>query len=267
MKRRIFFAILLIAAAWLAGQFVKGSEREAAEGPGRDELHETFELGPGARVEVRAINGPVRVETSDAATAEVHVVRTSATASALEHQRVFVEKTTSGFVVRGEGGGRGLWRRLFGRGGQVRQEVTLKVPRRTSLEASGINGRLEVGELQGHARVSGVNGRVEIAQPAADAEIHGVNGQVFLALARVGERGVSLGGVNGEVEFRLKGGVNADVEITGQNGGVTLNVPNLTSQERPHRSRLNARLGSGGPVIRITGLNGHARFQTIAPTD
>jgi DUF4097 and DUF4098 domain-containing protein YvlB len=74
-----------------------------------------------------------------------------------------------------------------------------------------------------------------------------------------------MNNINGDVEFRLRESMNADVEITGQNGGVTLNVPNVTRQERPDRSRMSARLGSGGSPVRLSGVNGNVKFQTMAP--
>ena len=264
MKRRIFFAILLIAAAWFAGRHFT-NRQQSAEAAGRDETHETFELQPGARVEVRGINGNVSVETTATTTAEVHVVRTADNGSALAGRRILVEQTSTGLVVRGERRGGGWWRRVFGGSAQAREEVTLRVPRRVNLETRGINGRVVVGEVDGSVEVGGVNGPVELGQASVRAELNGVNGQVTLTLDRAGERGIGMSGVNGDVEFRIRGVLNADVEVTGQNGGVTLNVPNVTRQERPNRSRMSARLGSGGAGVRLSGINGQIRFQSAAP--
>lgn len=265
MKRRIFFAVILIAGAWFAGRHFTGGHKSAATG-GRDESHNTFELRPGARVEVHGINGSVTVETVAATTAEVHIIRTAEDGSALADRRILVEHNSAGLSVRGEGGGGGLWRRIFGGGGgQSREEVTLRVPRSVNLEAHGINGRVAVGEIDGAVEVGGINGAVELGQASVRAEVNGVNGQVTLTLDRAGERSVGMNNVNGDVEFRLRGSISADVEITGQNGGVTLNVPNVTRQERPDRSRMSARLGSGGAPVRLSGVNGNVKFQTIAP--
>lgn len=267
MKCRLFLAILLIAAAWAVGRVVTERRTEAASGAGRDEFAQTYELAPGARVEVRAINGSVRVEAADTQTAEVRVVRTASSADALESARVVVEQTGGGLVVRGERNrGGNFFRKLFG-GGNVRQEVTLRVPRGVSFEANGINGYLTTGDLGGPVAVHGTNGSVELAQGSAQAEVTGVNGVVQLTLSSVSERGVSVSGVNGGVEFRLRQPVNADVRVNGNNGGVSLNVPNVTSQERPNRTRMNARLGAGGPVVSINGVNGGVSFSTVAPSN
>lgn len=267
MKRRIFFAVLLIAAAWVAGRVVTHRTASAVGGAGRDETRETFTLEPGATVEVRGVNGPVVVETSDATTAaEVHVVRTARSASDLEYGRVAVEARGGRLVVRGGGNVRGLWRWLWGVG-PVRQEVTLRLPRRVDFQASGVNGRVVVGEVAGSLELTGVNGGVDVMGAGGRASLHGINGGVGLTAARLGEDGVHLGSINGGVELRLARDANADVEITGLNGGVSMELPNVTSQERPrhNRSRYSARLGAGGPSVEMNGVNGSVRF-VAAPT-
>jgi hypothetical protein len=268
MKRRIFFAILLIAAAWVAGRVVTSRNAASGAGEGRDEFNQTYTLQAGATVEVRGINGPVTVETSETSAAEVRVVRTSRSASDLEYGKVTVEATGSGLVVRGGGNVRGFWRRLWGIG-PVRQEVTLRLPRRVDFQASGVNGRVGVGEVEGSVEMSGINGRVESAGAGSHAEFNGINGGVTLAASRLPRSGVEMSGINGGVEFRLGQGVGADVEITGLNGGVTMDLPNVTSEERSrhHRSRYNARIGSGGTSVEMHGINGSVRFVPAAPAN
>lgn len=268
MKRRIFFAIILIAAAWGVGRYMTGHKHDesAAAASGREELTQNFQLEPGARVEVRGINGPVTVETSDTATAEVHVVRTANNKDDLDYQKIVVEGSAKSLVVRGEGSKRGWWRRLWG-GGPVKQEVTLRLPRRVEFEARGLNGQVRIGEIDGAVEMSGINGRVEVAQSAGHAQFSGVNGGITFTLGRLDSNGVELNGINGNVEFRMREQVNAEVEVNGLNGSVSMNLPNVTSQERSNRSRFSARLGTGGAPIDLSGINGNVRFVSAAPTN
>jgi hypothetical protein len=83
MKRRIFFAVLLVAAAFFAGRYMTETKVESPDaasrnglGDGRDVIRKSFPLGPGARVEVRGINGSVEVNTAETDTADVQVTRT-----------------------------------------------------------------------------------------------------------------------------------------------------------------------------------------------
>ena len=266
MKGRIFVVVVLVVAAAFAGRWVTRSRR-STEMSNREETRQSFRLGAGARVEVRGINGSVEVNTSaDADTADVLIVRTATSADDLEYAKVYVEETPSGIVVRGENnGGRNFWRWLFGGGGQVKQEVTLTVPRRVELSTKGVNGPVEVGEVDGSVSVEGVNGRVEVAQSLGHAEIKGVNGGVRVGVSQLGSEGMDIKGVNGNVEIRLKENIDADINVKGHNGNLSLDVPNVTMQEREGHSNAHARLGAGGAQIEIKGVNGNVRFTSSAP--
>lgn len=265
MKTRIFLAVILVAGAAFAGRWMNRTVSPRASGGTRDETRQTFRLDAGARVEVGKINGTVEVRTADTDTAEVHIVRTASNAEDLEYGRVGVEGSPSSLVVRGErSGGGGLWHRIWNGGGQVRQEVTLTLPRSVELSASHVNGALSVGELDGSVEVSHVNGRVEVAQSAGRSQVSHVNGGVKVGVARLGDEGMEVSHVNGNVEVRLKQLVNADVEAEGHNGALTLNVPNVTMQERLNRSYTRARFGTGGTPVEIRGVNGNIRFESDA---
>jgi hypothetical protein len=232
---------------------------------GREVTRKTFTLDDGARVEVRGINGSVEVRTADTDTADVQVVRTGSS-EALEHSRLSIEGSASNLVVSCENndGGRGFWRWLWGVG-NVRQDVTLVLPRRVDLLTKGVNGPVRVGEVEGPVSVEGVNGRVEVAGSSGRVSMKGVNGQVKFAVSRLGQDGMEIKGVNGNIEVRFRELVNADIDVKGNNGGLTLNVPNVTMQEREGFSNVRARLGTGGAQIDIKGVNGQIRFESDAP--
>ncbi|HEV3470555.1 MAG TPA: hypothetical protein VG148_14625 [Pyrinomonadaceae bacterium] len=261
MKRRIFIAFVLVAAAFFVGRQVKrlkGSEQGAAAGR---ETRQSYRLDPGARVEVRGINGPVEVNTAETDTADVRV--TYSGGGPEDGPRVVVEHRPAELVVRGEGRGGDFWRWLRG-GGDTRVAVTLTVPRRSEVAAKGVNGPVEVGEVEGPVTVTGVNGRVDVAPAGGRTEVSGVNGNVKLAVTRISSEGLDVKGVNGNVEVFLRSSLDADLEVRGNNGQVTLNVPNVTMQEREGHSRMRARFGEGGAPISFKGVNGNVRFDSGA---
>ena len=261
MKGRIFLAVLLVVVALFAGRYVRRTG--VAGTSNRDETRQTQRLEAGARVEVRGINGQVEVRTADTDTAEVRVVRTGD----LEHGKVNVELSPSGIVVRGEhSAARGFWRWLEG-GGQVRQQVTLTVPRRVEVLASGINDNVQVGEIEGPVTVESINGRVSIAQTSGHFAARRVNGGIRVGVAGLGDAGMELSRVNGNVEVRLREALNADIETRRHNGHLMLDLPNVTAQEREGRRRSHARLGSGGTPININRVNGNVRFEATGWTD
>jgi DUF4097 and DUF4098 domain-containing protein YvlB len=268
MKGRIFVAVLLVVVAAFAGRWVSmtGSSSDSLDSSNQDETRKTVRLEPGARVEVRGISGSVEIKTADTDTADVLVVRTAANAEDLERSKVFIEETSAGLVVRGEKRVRGRFLRwLWGGGGQVRQQVVMTVPRRVDLLTKGINGPVEVGEVEGSVEVVGVNGRVEVADSSGRSEIKGVNGNVRFGVSQLGPHGMEIKGVNGNVEVRLKQLANADIEVKGHNGRLFLDVPNVTMEEREKHHSARARLGTGGSPVEIKGINGNVRFSSAAP--
>ncbi|HEX8352531.1 MAG TPA: hypothetical protein VF611_06525 [Pyrinomonadaceae bacterium] len=264
MKGRIFVAVLLVAAAALAGRWMNRAVAPRAAGT-REETRQTFRLDAGARVEVSAINGKVEIKTGETDTAEVHILRTADSPEALEYNRVTVEAEPSSLVVRGErGGGGGFWRWLSGGRGHSRQEVTLTLPRRVEVSASHVNGALSVGEVDGEVEVTHVNGRVEVAQASGRSEVSHVNGGVRVGVSRLGDEGMEVSHVNGNIEVRFREAVNADVEVERQNGGLSVNVSNVTMKERLSRSHSRLRFGTGGVPVRISHVNGSIRFESDA---
>src|SRR5687768_8717525 len=113
MKRLVIF-ILLVVLAGVAGVVVRSSSGSGtvaeirglvshnASGDVRDEIRQTFELAPGARVEVGGINGPVKIETANITTAEVYIERTASSQEALSRRKVTVEGYGDKLRIRGE---------------------------------------------------------------------------------------------------------------------------------------------------------------------
>lgn len=257
MKKRIAFVLLLVMLAAIAGSF-RGRIFGGGAGDARDESRQNFTLAQGARVEVSGINGTVEIETSDATTAEVYVLRTAHSSEALERQKISVEQTGERLVVRGEKGGWRFWRWMFG--GGVTQRVALKVPRQIELSVHGVNGHVVVGEVAGNIEASGINGKLELAQADGYSSVSGVNGKVEIAIRQLGERGLSLSGVNGGIELRLGNDLNADLRASGINGKVRSEIPNVTVESDRKERNFQAHIGRGGAPITLSGINGGVRL-------
>ncbi|HEY9405323.1 MAG TPA: hypothetical protein VIQ24_21915 [Pyrinomonadaceae bacterium] len=238
----------------------KGDHRnhDDSEFTEKDEVRQSYQLTPGATVRVSGINGTVEVETTSGSTAEVHVVRSARSRADLEHRKVILEHTGASLVVRGEN--EQERRYVRGENPQVRQRVMLRLPRQIDFTASGVNGKTTVGEVDGPVKLSGINGRVEVAQAVGYSELSGINGAVVVTIAQLGERGIRVSGINGSVELRFSDALNADLRVTGINGSVNADMPNVVVQGTVSRSNFNARIGSGGSPINVSGVNGRVRL-------
>ena len=234
-----------------------GGDDDRGDFAEKDEFRQTYQLSPGAKVEVQGINGLAEIETWEGSAAEVTVVRSARSREDLEFHKVIVEQTASTLVVRGE---KDRERSMLGRNRDVRQRVMLKVPRQIDLSVSGINGKVGVGEVDGPVRLSGINGRVDVAQARGYSDISGINGRVKVTITQLGERGIHVSGVNGGVELFFAEELNADLDVTGINGGVNADVANVTVMGKLDRQNFHAKIGSGGSPIRVSGVNGHVKL-------
>ena len=269
MKRVLIVVVLVIGAAsiglWRSHGGVRqtlsrtiGVEGDGSPGVSGDETRKTFELKPGARVEVQGFNGRVEIQTSDTNTAEVFVRRTGDNPSSLRRRELIIEQTSDGLIVRSKQNHVGIWDHLFGR--DPNEEVSIKAPRRIALALRGINGPVFSSDIEGPVEIRGINGRAELGAITESAEIDGINGSIAVGLNRLGERGVHIRGVNGNIELKLAAGLNADLTARGMNGGVKSEIAEVAVEKNDNWSRYSAHIGSGGAPIDISGMNGNVRL-------
>jgi hypothetical protein len=264
MIKRLIIVGLLVAIAAIAGivrsnsgASLKTLVSHNSAGESREEIRKSFELAPGARVEVFSINGSVNIETADTTTADVYVERVGASAEALSRRKVVVESDTNTLKIHGEKADVGFFARLFG--SNAWEKVTVKLPRQVDLLAKGVNGSVVVGDLDGPVEVRGVNGRVQIASTAGTASFKGINGNIVVGLKQLNPEGVTISGINGNIELRLSQDLNAYLDAKGLNGKVLSEIAGV-SVEKERRGRYWAQIGSGGNSINAKGINGNIRL-------
>jgi hypothetical protein len=261
MWKRLIIVTLLVAIAAIAGMVRahKGaglSDFKNATGQTREEKRESYELAPGARVEVFNINGSVNIETSDSKIADIYIERSGPSAESLNRRRVDIEYNSNTLKIYGSQGSTGFWARLFS--SSPSERVTLKLPRQIALLAKGVNGPVVAGDVEGSLEVRGVNGRVQVGSASGTADLRGINGTVVLALKQLNLDAVSLSGINGNIELRLAPGLNGYLDVRGINGQLVADGAPV-SIEKGRRGRYWAQIGSGGNSITAKGINGNIR--------
>lgn len=267
MKRIVILIVLVVLAA-IAGVVARSSSKADLRGlvshnhtgDVREEIRETYELSPGARVELIGVNGAVRIETSDTKKAEVYIERTASSQEDLNRRTVSVEATANNLRIRGEKE-RGFFSRFFGK--SAVENVTLKLPRQISLYAKGVNGSFVTSDIEGEVEVKGINGRVHVASAVGRANFKGINGNMVIGLKKIDLDGVNLSGINGNIELQLAADVNADFDARGMNGRLVSDLPNV-SIDKSKRGNYWARIGSGGIGITAKGINGNIRLTRTA---
>jgi DUF4097 and DUF4098 domain-containing protein YvlB len=122
-----------------------------------------------------------------------------------------------------------------------------------------VNGAFVTSDIEGPVEASGINGRVQIGSAVGRATFKGINGSMVVGLKKLDADGVSLNGINGNIELQLASDVNADFDARGMNGRVTSEIPNVQI-EKSKRRTYSARIGTGGNGITAKGINGNIRF-------
>lgn len=288
--------VIAVAAAILCcmgtarGQKAKPSGSDAFSES--DELQRSYQLVPGASVDVSSISGSVVIETSDTSMAEVRVVRTARSRADLAYRNVIVEQQASGLVVRGELEREGD----VPRGVKVRHRVVLKIPREVNLSVKGISGAATIGNINGPVRVENISGAARLAdvhgplvvtgvsgpltvgnvgdkvqltnisgdltvnRSVGHLELSGVSGNVTATIERLDQRGVLVRRVSGAIELRFADALNADVVANNVDGDLLLDLPDVSMQSTPVRTKLRARVGTGGLPISITEVSGKVKL-------
>src|SRR4030095_7776659 len=90
-------ALMIVPLTGAHSQRKHMDDREYAE---REEINQTYELAPGARVELSVISGSVDVETTTGSMAEVHIVRRGQPRTDLDCDTVAIEHTPTSLLMR-----------------------------------------------------------------------------------------------------------------------------------------------------------------------
>jgi hypothetical protein len=240
-----------------------GGGSSSAELTERRELHQTYELAPGAKVSLLGIAGTVEIETGNSTNAEVSIVESAVSQEDLNSRHIDIQQTADKLELKSLGERRGFWS-LFGHSGMVRQQVKLKLPAQVDLTLRGIIGPVTATAIQGPLHITGVDGNVNVAGAAQSVGISGVNGNLTVNMSKLGEKGMSINGINGNIDLGLESKLNALFRVSAVNGKIEQDIPNLNVFGEQRRGNLDAQAGTGGTLIRISGVNGNVHL--LSPT-
>lgn len=138
----------------------------------------------------------------------------------------------------------------------VSVEFRVRLPAGVKLAASSVNGRIDISGATSEVRANSVNGGIRATSTGGPVRASTVNGGIDVQMGTLaGNESLEYTTVNGSVKVRLPQNVNADIEMSTVNGGFESDFP-LTLQGRMDKRHIQARLGSGGPRIKFSTVNG-----------
>ena len=138
----------------------------------------------------------------------------------------------------------------------VSVQFRVLLPAGVRLDASTVNGGIEITGATSEVRANTVNGAIRASSSGGPVRASTVNGGIDVQMGTLaGNESLEYTTVNGSVKVRLPQNVNADVEMSTVNGSFESDFP-LTLQGRMDKRHIQARLGSGGPRIKFSTVNG-----------
>jgi hypothetical protein len=223
-----------------------------------EEEHQTYQLAPGAHIDVFNISGPVSLEGIEGSTAEVHIYRTAPNRENLAYRRVSVEQTSSGLTIR--------QRPVSGEPDSVNllNRVVLKVPHQVSVSGRSISGDFSIRGIDGAVELTSISGSVDARRWNGALTISGVSGNVRVAVARLTDAGLRVTGVSNNVYLGLASDLNAELSVGNTTTGVSNRIQGLAlALVSSGPSNYSGRLGKGGPRIEVSNVTGAIVLQRL----
>ena len=145
----------------------------------------------------------------------------------------------------------------------VQVEFVVRLPAGVKVDASTVNGRVEIDGATSNVVAHTVNGSIDARSTGGAVTAHTTNGDVMVSSARLDGDHTEFSTVNGTITVSLPASVNADVEMHTVNGRLSSDFP-LTVEGSFSPRRLHATLGKGGPTLRLSTVNGSIRLRKLS---
>lgn len=136
--------------------------------------------------------------------------------------------------------------------------LVIRVPRKTGMAASTVNGPLSVEGVSGTIELRSTNGPMFLADLSGDVRARVQNGPLSVELSgsRWEGKGLDAESVNGPVSLGIPDGYNAELETGTVNGPMETRIPLTITIRGRMRDRIRTTLGKGGAPVRVVTTNG-----------
>lgn len=223
----------------------------------------------GQTIEIRGVNGAVMAMASTDGAVHVEATR-RARRSDPESVRIEVVPHGGGVTIcavyptppgtRRENDCRPGGGQNSVRNNDVRVEFVVRVPAGVRFEGHTVNGDIDADALQSDVNANTVNGSVKI-RTTGFAQAKTVNGGITCRMGPGRLTGdVNFETVNGSIVLEMADGLNADFRGSTVNGSIDSDFP-ITVTGQVSRRSLRGTIGTGGPELRVSTVNGSIRLR------
>lgn len=217
-------------------------------------------LAAGKTLEIKGVNGSIHAEPSSTGEVEVTATKKSRR-SELSSVQIEVVEHAGGVTVcavypgRGNSCEPGKGGKMSVKHNDVDVHFTVAVPAGVHLTARTVNGSVQATGLDSAVNAQTVNGSIDV-ETTSYARADTVNGKIRAAMGSDSfSQDLDFETVNGSVTVILPDAVNAEVKASSVNGRVKTDFP-LDVPRTWHGGKASGTLGSGGPMIRASAVNG-----------
>ncbi|MBN1482846.1 hypothetical protein EH223_13095 [candidate division KSB1 bacterium] len=228
------------------------------------EYHETHEFD-GEKVTVETVNGKIFIETWQQDAVDVYAeieVRSTSKSEAREFMddvEIIVRRRGDDLDIRVEkphDKSSGIWDWFSGDKPNLTVNFSIKVPEQMDIEASSVNGAIDVLGIEGRAFLSTTNGKILAEEIAGSVEAHTTNGSIFVDIRTADLKDdVDLNTVNGSIKLALEENVKADIDISTVNGSINTDFP-LEVHGKWGPKNVSGEINGGGAHIELETVNG-----------
>lgn len=279
----IFFAVVVVGLAvtrmfgWIPLGIANGLSNlenwDSGSSRGNRDWQESYRwVGPieaSHWVWIRNTNGPVLVEPSDGDSLVVVADKSARHSNpddveirAVEHNgTVTICAVWQGAVM--ECGPEGQYKMKDQKRSDVAVRFRIMLPRGIKLDASTVNGPVDVAGAHAALALATVNGRIH-ASTEGPVRASTVNGSIHATMAAItGDDPVELKTVNGSITAELPARLNADLDASTVSGRINTELA-LQLVGRVSPRNVKARIGTGGRRLALSTVNGS--IEIIAAT-
>ncbi len=261
----------LIATAFAIASASVALPAEAQRTSG-DRFEWSGALAAGRTVRIYNLNGSVRVEAADGATASVvgekryrqgdprevrfEMVRDgdNVTVCALWHEEATCDRSGARYPES---------RQRRSSNNDTSVQFTVRLPRGVNVVASSVNGAVEVRGATAEVVAKTVNGRVEATSSGGPVEASTVNGSLHARMAQLPRNSqLEYSTVNGSVTIEVPASLSARIEMSTVNGSLSSDFP-MTLQGRVNPRRIDAVIGSGDGRLTLKTVNGSINLRKL----
>jgi len=141
-------------------------------------------------------------------------------------------------------------------------DLVIKIPNNVTVKSvSSTNGAISVENVKGYVEATTTNGGIEIKGTTGIGKLASTNGGISAELFDIKED-IDIENNNGGVTLFINPIINASIQISTTNGGITVEDEFITETESTSNS-FNGILGSGGFSINIITMNGGIKIEEL----